>query len=450
MSSRSHHTQKGLTEQVLGQPNDREWQEIIDLLPADVSQQAFLHHAFSRARGLRSPLDLLRGIFASVFSFGSFREVGSWARSTGLSSNGARSWAKRTRQASDWLLWMVQTLLVETAEEEPRPWLCDFTGTIHLVDATHLRSWNRNGESRRLHCSYDLLAKRLEQVVLTDQHVGEGLRHFQGQAGDVFIGDSAYCRRQAIMDQLDAGIDVLTRLHWSSTPLLQADGTTPFDLSAWLTQIESVGQGEAQVIMQVRKASRPMRLVAHRLSEAAAARAQRKRKTQARKCGARSQPLTIQVADWLVVLTSLSQEHWSAQHVLALYRARWQIELLFKRIKQLVRLHRLRSENLQSNQAVLAAMLVGWILLEQQARGLRRALLATQSESSLDPLSSWALCAMLVQSLRSMIVGSWTWAQIRASLLPLKSLLTPHRQQRPHHAAESAGQLAQVLGRSLS
>lgn len=450
MSSRTYHTQKALPEQVLGQMSDPQWQEIITLLPADASQQAFTHHAFCRANGLRCPMDLLRGILASVFCFGSYREVGAWAKSTGLSCNGARSWAKRTRQADGWLLWMVQRQLVSGQAEDAFSVPTGFRGQIHLVDATHLRTWKRNGESRRLHCSYNLLEKRLEQVVLTDHHVGEGLKHFQGQPGDIFVGDRAYCRRQGLLDQLDAGVDVVTRLHWSSTPLLQDDGTTPFDLSGWLKQREATGEGEINVVIQVRQRQRSMRLVALRLREAAAKRAQRKRKATARKNGRTSQALTIQVADWLLVLTSLPQEQWPAEQVLCLYRARWQIELLFKRIKQLVRLHRLRSENLQSNQAVLAAMLLGWILLEQQASRLRACMQADCSEAVGGPVSSWALCAMLVQSLRTMIVGLWTWSQIRGSLGPMKALLTPHPQQRPHQATERAEYLAQILGWSLS
>ena len=447
MSSRTYHTQKCLTEQVLSQMTDAQWQEVIDLLPADASQQAFLHHAFSRARGLRCPMDLLRGIFSSVFCFGSFREVGAWATSTGLSSNGARSWAKRTRQSSAWLLWMVQSLLVCPAEDQPLEVPKSFTGQIHLVDATHLRTWKRSGESRRLHCSYDLLGQRLEQVVLSDHHVGEGLKHFHARPGDIFVGDSAYCRRQAIIDQVNAGIDVVTRLHWSSTPLLQADGTTAFDLSGWLTGLSAEGQGEATVVLEVRKHQLPMRLVALRLSDTAAKRAQRKRQARVSKKGGGSQPLTIQIADWLVVLTSLCKQDWSAQQVLLLYRARWQIELLFKRIKQLVRLHRLRSEHLQSNQAVLAAMLLGWILLEQQASQLRQEVQAIATESQTGPMSTWAVCAMLVGSLRTMIMGSWTWSQIRASLGQLRPLLTPLPQQRPHHACIVAEQLILVLCR---
>jgi len=395
---------------------------------------------------LRSAADLLRGILAYVFCLSSFRQVGSWAASIGLSANGERSWAKRTRQASGWLLWLLQALLAPT----PTPGLLglpEFAGRIHLVDATHLRTWQRNGESRRLHVSYDLLASRIEEVLLTDHHMGEGLGHFQRQPGDITVGDSAYCRRGAIMAELDARAEVVVRLHWSSTPLQQADGL-PFDLSSWLSNL-SEGHGEQAVWIQVRK--RRVRLLAVRLSEAAAQRAQRKRKTKARTSGRKSQPLSIQVADWLLVLTSLQEQHWSAQQVLALYRARWQIELLFKRIKQLVRLHRLRSNVMQSNQAVLAALLVGWALLEQQARLLRHQVTekacapAERSRPQHRPLSYWEVCATLVQSLRTMILGSWTWAQIQAHLDQLTRLLTVRPQTRGHQESQIVQQLTQLL-----
>lgn len=57
--------------------------------------------------------------------------------------------------------------------------------------------------------------------------------------------------------------------------------------------------------------------------------------------------------------------------MLQLYRARWQIELLFKRVKQLVWIHRLHSTSALSTQATLAAVLVGRALLERQTTDLR-------------------------------------------------------------------------------
>jgi hypothetical protein len=148
---------------------------------------------------------------------------------------------------------------------------------------------------------------------------------------------------------------------------------------------------------------------------------------------------------WVFVLTSLSCEQWSRQQVLALYKARWQIELLFKRIKQLVRLHRLRSGNLQSNQSVLAAMLVGWILMEQKANQLRANYLEKKGKRSRQPVSTWALYAQLAQSFRSMIVGVWTWSQIEASIERMDRLLRYHPQEdRPHQESELIQHLGQI------
>ena len=40
---------------------------------------------------------------------------------------------------------------------------------------------------------------------------------------------------------------------------------------------------------------------------------------------------TLAVAGWLLVITTLSAATWSPTDVLYLYRARWQVELVFKK-----------------------------------------------------------------------------------------------------------------------
>jgi len=51
---------------------------------------------------------------------------------------------------------------------------------------------------------------------------------------------------------------------------------------------------------------------------------------------------------------------------LTAFYARWQVELLFKRIKQLLRLHGVPSGAYSANEAFLAWSLVGWALLDRQ------------------------------------------------------------------------------------
>src|SRR5579883_1511003 len=120
MPHATHHTQWSSGEQPSCLLDDAPWQALLALLPAARFEQARLQKAFVRARGLRHPADLLRGILASVFCLNSFRVLGSWARSIGLCGNGCRSWAKRTRQAACWLLWLLQELLQQPQQPAGR------------------------------------------------------------------------------------------------------------------------------------------------------------------------------------------------------------------------------------------------------------------------------------------------------------------------------------------
>ena len=57
--------------------------------------------------------------------------------------------------------------------------------------------------------------------------------------------------------------------------------------------------------------------------------------------------------------------------VLRLYRARWQVELVFKRMKQLLRFNQLRSTNRTTVEATVRALLVAWALQEDMGQKSR-------------------------------------------------------------------------------
>jgi hypothetical protein len=73
-------------------------------------------------------------------------------------------------------------------------------------------------------------------------------------------------------------------------------------------------------------------------------------------------------------VTTLPQEQWTDQQVLALYQARWHIELLFKRIKQLLHKPRLRCTTAATALPTLIFLLVGWALLEEESQAVRLAM----------------------------------------------------------------------------
>jgi IS4 transposase len=85
-----------------------------------------------------------------------------------------------------------------------------------------------------------------------------------------------------------------------------------------------------------------VRVLAARLPPEAAARARHRKYQQAQKHGRTPAAATLALADWVLVATTVAAD-WSLPDVLRLYRARWPVALVFKRMKQLLRFNQLRS-----------------------------------------------------------------------------------------------------------
>ncbi len=160
------------------------------------------------------------------------------------------------------------------------------------------------------------------------------------------------------------------------------------------------------------------------------------------------------MAGWLLVFCSLPTQSWSDSQVLALYRARWQIELLIKRMKSVLKLAQLRGKTTLTNEATLLALLVCWALQQQEAAQARdvlaqasphvAALAAAPVSASQDTavleqaaelrepvVSSWLLTALCVQTLRTAVQGYWTPARLRVCLPYLRRVVceSPRRRQ---------------------
>jgi hypothetical protein len=117
-----------------------------------------------------------------------------------------------------------------------------------------------------------------------------------------------------------------------------------------------------------------LRWIALRLSDEPRQAAERRKKRNACRKQQQVQPDTLYLAGWVLLVTTLPAQQWSDQQVLCLYRARWHIELVFKRIKQLLKQQRLRCTTATTAQASLTALLVGWALLEEESTAVRLAM----------------------------------------------------------------------------
>jgi len=100
----------------------------------------------------------------------------------------------------------------------------------------------------------------------------------------------------------------------------------------------------------------------------------RKKEHEARAKGRKLSEQARFLAGFILLVTTLPLPQWPTALVIELYACRWHIEVLFKRIKQVLDLHTLRCETPETAQAVIAALLVAWLLIEEDLEGLRRQL----------------------------------------------------------------------------
>jgi hypothetical protein len=148
---------------------------------------------------------------------------------------------------------------------------------------------------------------------------------------------------------------------------------------------------------------------------------------QAREKGSSLSAQSLFFAGFHLLVTTLPQQRWPVALVLELYQARWQVEHLFKRIKQVLDTHRLPCHCPQTAQAMIAALLVAWLLIEDEASELRRQI--TDAEPLSVPLSSWQLDQWAFDGLHNVVRGWWSPQQVRALAPELRRLLSEQRQR---------------------
>ena len=106
------------------------------------------------------------------------------------------------------------------------------------------------------------------------------------------------------------------------------------------------------------------RVVALKLPAPVARHAERRAARRAEKRRQRVDPRSLAAAHYVLLFTTLPARRLDAKGVLELYRFRWQIELAFKRHKQILKLGRLPHKDPLAAQAWILAKLVVALLLE--------------------------------------------------------------------------------------
>ena len=347
---------------------EENWRVVRSLLPEGWEERARACGAVARLRGFASSEALLRALLLHVARGYSLRETVVQAKAAGLAEVSDVALLKRLRKAEAWLRELCLALLGENQVSVPAR---EPGRVLRLVDATVVKEPGPTGSLWRLHYSLQIPGLGCDFFALTPTAgagVGESFLRFPVSAGDYILGDAGYCTPAGVEHLSRQGAYGLVRFNSGSLPLESRRGQR-WDLLPRLPSLTEAGRvGEWPVGVPGPTRRVEGRLCALRKSEQCILQAHRRLRRRASKTGKQVQPATLEYAKYVVVFTTFPRQEFTALEILQCYRVRWQIELVFKRLKSLAQLGHLPKYDESSSRAWLYGKMLVALLTQKLVR----------------------------------------------------------------------------------
>jgi hypothetical protein len=340
-----------------------EWAVITRFLPDNWRELARSTGALRRARQVPDADVLLRLVFLYAASGLSLQHASARAATAGLARISRVALMKRMRSAGPWLRALAEAVFAEGARR-PSLEAVPAGRRLRIVDATHVRVSGSGVADWRLHYVLGLPSLTCDFAEVTDSSGGETYTRVPVEPGDIILGDRGYCHREGVAYVLERGGDVVVRLNSNSFPLLSSKGER-LDLLATMRSLVEHVPGSWPVRFEAGGKEYDARLCAVRKSASAAQQAKERLLKTARKKGRTVREETLELAEYIFVLATSGLDGLSAAEILELYRARWQVELGFKRLKSLFDAGSAPNHDAEAVRSWIYAKLLAVLLIER-------------------------------------------------------------------------------------
>jgi hypothetical protein len=380
---------------------DTLFEELLQDLPAQTIPLSREFKAFVRVKKVKTPAQLFRLVLLYCGLDKSLREVAGTFTAL-YESITDQSVAERLRACGPWVKALLGQMLVLSSEATLPKGL-----RFVVIDASTVQAPGAKGTDHRLHIAMDLVSLEFLEVLVSDVHTGETLKHFTLGPGDVAVTDRGYAQAQGMSEAVQRGAALLVRLNPFSVILSDAKGQ-PLSLVEALKHQKTETIRTLEVVIESADGEAKVQgwVHAYRLNAEQAGRARQKCRQRHKKGTPKAD--TLYLAGWVVVFTTLAPEVLCAQTIMALYRCRWQVEIAIKRWKSVLDVDALRAKAGSPLAEVwLHGKLLYALMLE---RRMRRQL--GDSWSRLDQereATWWRVWGMLKEEIAPMITGALFW-----------------------------------------
>jgi len=361
---------------------------LLEKLPVNLEETALTQGAIKRRRVLKSAADLLLSLMIYAISGMSLRVIAASAAELNFANMSDQAWQKRLVKCEPWL----SHVLGETMRAPSCASKGLFKGkVVKLKDSSMVRQAGRGirgGQTLRVHMCYNLTEGRMESVLVSDNHTAESMTIFSIDSNVIYIADAGYGKGKSVAQILSHGADALFRVTPNHLSLAEdQNGKVKIDMTKMLSAESKVIDFTCYVHTENKKYV-PVRIIASRLPEDKALLARERKMRNAKKYQTKtSREGTFVYAEWVILMTTLGSEC-TVLELFELYRSRWQIELLFKRIKQSFKITKLPVASLQHSKVMVLLWLIIWAITERNVIGTEALLLEKQVDMTL--YGTWA------------------------------------------------------------
>jgi hypothetical protein len=312
-----------------------DWEMIEAQLPSEWRQLAEEHGVIKPVppqlgAKLNDPALVLRLILHHVALGVSLKVTCAMAAAANLVRLSAVSLHLRMRSSGAWLAAMLSKMTAAGASFHASLW-AGFE--IVIADATVVTRPGAKGTTARVHYVLRLSDLALIQCEVTDEHGGETVRRFRVIPGQLWLLDRGYANPPGIAALHLAEAAVLVRYNFGSLPLYDVQGKR-IDVRSKVLRLRKVGRAREWTAYVHPDKEDPIagRLCAVRLPKDKASEARaRLRKEQGKDVTEEA----LEMADFVIVFTTVPKTSLTLERIFELYRLRWQVELKIKRDKSI-------------------------------------------------------------------------------------------------------------------
>jgi len=308
-------------------------EEIKKILPDEWESKARELGAMVRSRVIKCATNLLVLILLYVTSGKSIGGTSSILKSSEKIKMNKNAVYERLLKSESWVKWLSRNISVNAGLISERPEWLQYKRVL-AVDTMKEESVDLERTGWNLRYTMDIFSLEATEIKLTDEQTGEKLSNFEEIGwNDIIVGDRMYGTLKSIEYAESKGADYVFRLKTDAFNLYDESGKL-VDMKKKIRRMRESAYKQFHLYYKSHGELKPLHICIYRKNETEIKESARDASENAKFYG-----------NYIIVATSLNE---SPAKIFELYRLRWQIELLFKRLKSIFNLDELKAKKAEA------------------------------------------------------------------------------------------------------